>query len=167
MSHLTDERLFELGLSEDSAPTAGEAAHLDSCGACASALARERALTMKLERVELPTAPAGFVNAAVRRFEAARRRRHARLTVATLALALLAGLAICVPLVGIVLANLGSVLHGAAIATQELIVVLDAIAVVLGKVPAVPVALLVSVGGAGLLSAGLLSRTAAATARAK
>lgn len=167
MSHLTDERLFELGLSEDEPPSTGEAAHLSDCAECAEALARERALTATLSRVELATAPAGFLGATVRRFQAEARRRQARLTAATLALALLAALVFCVPLAAIVVANLGSVLHGTATVIQELVVALNVLAVVLGKLPGVPIALLAGAACAGLLSAGLLGRAAADTAAAK
>jgi ferric-dicitrate binding protein FerR (iron transport regulator) len=167
MSHLTDERLFELGLSVDVEPTVEEISHLTGCSACADALARERALTARLEQIELPAAPREFVSGAVQLFEATRRQRQARATIVALALALVSGLAICVPLVGIVLANLGSVLHGAAIAAQETVVLLDALTVVLSKVPAVPIALLACCGAAGLLSAGLLNRAAGATAVVK
>ncbi len=159
MSHLTDDRLFELGLEPTAPASAAEAAHLDTCPACAARLAAERELSLALGaddfRIE---PPADFVARTTARFQAARAEAaaaeaafdaasRAAATVATpakgtfrpLVWALAASALFAVPAIALLAANAAEVVSHVVIVAKDLMVVISALALAASKVPLGPI----------------------------
>lgn len=160
MSHLTDDRLFELGLEPTAPTSAAEAAHLDSCPACAARLAAERELSLALTaddfRIE---PPADFVARTTARFQAARAEAAAaeaafdaaaraaatplatpaRGTFRPLVWALAASALFAIPAIVLLAANAAEVVSHVVIVAKDLMVVISALALAASKVPLGPI----------------------------
>lgn len=159
MSHLSDDRLFELGLEPEAPASAAEAAHLDACPACAARLAAERELSLALTSDELRSEPpADFVARTTARFQAARAEvaaaeaafdaaARAAATVATpargafrpLAWALAASALFAIPALALLAANAGEVVSHLVILAKDVMVVVGALALAASKVPLGPI----------------------------
>ncbi|MBK7976457.1 MAG: hypothetical protein IPK07_25365 [Deltaproteobacteria bacterium] len=146
MSHLTDDRLFELGVDPDAPASAAERAHLEACPTCAARLAAERELTLALTadawRIE---PPADFVARTSARFQAARAELAVAPTAAAakrslrpLSWALAASAAFAVAAVGLLAANLGEIVPHLVILAKDVMVVVAALALAASKVPLGP-----------------------------
>lgn len=150
MSHLTDDRLFELGIDPAAALGAAETAHLDSCPACAARLASERELTSALTAAEWRREPThNFVASTTARFQAA----HAELAAAAptaapaaakqplgpLVWALAASLAFAIPALVLLATHAGEVVSHLVILSKDVMVVVGALALAASKVPLGPI----------------------------
>lgn len=150
MSHLTDDRLFELGIDVEAAIDAIETAHLASCAACAARLASERELTLALTAAEWRREPThDFVARTAARFQAARAGLAVAPAVAApaaakqplrpLVWALAASLAFAIPAVVLLAAHAGEVVSHLVILAKDVMVVVGALALAASKVPLGPI----------------------------
>ncbi len=147
MSHLSDERLFELGLDLAREPSHDEMTHLNACAHCAAALASERELNLSLIDAFPREEPSpDFVARSTMRFRAARATE--RVTVATpvgaararpsfgpVAWALLASVALAIPAVALLAQDAGSTLQYLVLGAKNVMVLISALALVASKVP--------------------------------
>lgn len=163
MSHLHEERMHELGLCPTAQPSQEESDHLVSCPQCASELCGERNLTILLAELPVSEPPAGFVATTAARFRQAHAKRQTRYLIASLVLAFAAGLMVATATATLVLFNAGMIVRAAVTAFAELTVAARALAIVLGKVPAFPALVLVSMCVMALFCSLLIGRLAVAT----
>ena len=156
--HLPEERLLELGLDPSLRARPEEAQHLGACTACAEALEAERALSRDLAALPRVEPARGLAVATRRRFVAAHAARRARQRAWALAAALAATLLVSVPVVAVLLANLGDVAHVLANTLSQLTVAIVATSAVVSKIPFLPVLLLGSLSVAALICGATVTR---------
>lgn len=167
MKHLDADRLLELGLEPEQAPTADEARHLAECETCAHELELERQLTANLVELPQPSIPVSFATATTIRYEQAVAKRRLRRTAWGMVIALALGNIAAIALVGIVVLNGPAVAQGFAGLVQQLVVLGHAFATVAAKLPIVPVMLTGALCATVLVLSTGLGRLALAGAEAK
>ncbi|MBI5510955.1 MAG: hypothetical protein HY903_19510 [Deltaproteobacteria bacterium] len=167
MSHVTEERLAELGLSLNREPTEEEAAHLSRCGACASSLARDRALTQSLECLPQPETPPDFVGKAMARVSRAEQRAPGRSWLLLLIAALLSASALVVPIALILVANFSAVCVGVATGVEYLVAAVHLVSLAASKLAAALVGTLAVTALAGVVGAGVVGHALGADAAVK
>jgi len=157
MSHLDDERLFELGLA-GTQPTAAESAHLEQCETCAARLAEEQGLTAKLDGLSFPEVPAGFSAAATQRFARARDVRRARRIGAALVAAMVLGHFVALPLLMAALQGLGTFVKEAALLLADVATWIDATVTLFLSAPTMSLLSLAALAAVLLFWTGILAR---------
>jgi hypothetical protein len=161
--HLPEERLLELGLDPSMEARPQEALHLAACTACAEALEAERALSRELAALPLVEPPEGLAMATRRRFVTAHAARRARQRAWALVAALAATVLVSVPVVAVLLANLGHVAHALASSLPQLAVAVVAVSAIVSKIPLFPVLLLAGLSVAALICGSTVASLARAT----
>lgn len=147
MSHLTDERIFELGLDLAREPSHLEATHLDACADCRAALASERELSLALTTTLPREEPSpDFTTRTTMRFRAARATEaaaaaprssavRARPSFRPVAWALLASFALAAPAVALLMKDAGPIVQYLVLGAKNVMVLISALALVASKVP--------------------------------
>lgn len=161
--HLAEERLLELGLDPSLHAQPEEALHLGACTACAEALEAERALSRELAALPRVEPAQGLAMATRQRFAAAHAARRARQRVWVLAIALAASVLVSVPVLVILLANLGHVVHALVSTLPQLAVGIVAVSAVVSKIPLFPVLLLGGLSVAALICGSAVAGLGRAT----